>query len=602
MRLSTSAGLPATRVLTLATIALTVFLFQGACGSWPPGVVSQHPGRGQPGQAGGSSDPTTGVGSLDPAGAANSSDTTTAPASTSATTLDSVLPATLTKAYRQLSLNLPNYPIYTDSRGNWVCSNAAYWSSGFWPGELWLAYDLSDSTSWITKAQTWTSGVRSQQFDTTTHDIGYKIFPAFMNGYRLIADASYRSTILTAAGSMATRYSSVVGCIKSFEASSPHTGQFPVEIDNMPTLEMLLWAARNGGQSAWRDMAISHALRTRSEFVHPDNNGTYHVVWFDPRTGQAVYRGTLQGYSNTSTWSRGQVWGIYGFTMCYRETGDSRFLATAQQLADYYLSRLPADMVPPWDFDTGQANPPKDSSAAAIVASGLLEMTRYVEDSTTRQRYWDAAVAMLTSLCSPTYLSDGKTCQGILLHGTYNKVTNTGVDAAQIWGDYYFLQAIARYQYLRQTTAAVRTSSATWQNAPLPQQRGQFQVEFDVTPGAAGIDAVTGLSADMAGAYPLLAAMVRFNTSGTIDVRNGGIYQADTSLTYAAGKTYHFRLAVDLPSHVYSVYVTPAGSSEVRLANSYAFRTEQNGVTYLDNWATVSETGWQQVSNFHIDP
>lgn len=514
--------------------------------------------------------------------------------------LDAALPAALSRAYQQLALNPPDYPIYTDTQGTWVTAGARYWSSGFWPGELWLANELSGSSSWIVEAQTWTNGVQSQDTDTTTHDVGYKIFPPFMNGYRLTGDASYTSTILTAAGSMATRYSSVVGCIKSFEASSPHTGQFPVEIDNMPTLEMLLWGARNGGQAAWRDMAISHALRTRTEFLHPNNNGTYHVVWFDPTSGAVIYRGTLQGYSDTSTWARGQAWGIYGFTMCYHETGDSRFLSTAQTLADYYLSRLPADLVPPWDFDTGQANPPKDTSSTAIVAAALFDLSRLVSDGATSQRYWNAACNMLISLCSSTYLSNGTNSQGILLHGTYNNVTDTGVDASIVWGDYYFLQAIERYRYLSSTAGRSHTSSATWQNWPLPIQRGRFRVEFDATPNGANIDGVTALSAGPASAYPNFGPMVQFNITGYIDVCNGGAYQAAASVHYSAGASYHFRMEIDTGSRTYGVYVTPSGSSQIQLASNYAFLTEQAGVTYLDNWGFICKTGSLTLSNVQV--
>ncbi len=436
--------------------------------------------------------------------------------------LDALVPAALSRAWQQLSVNPPDYPIYTEPWGDWATAGAWYWSSGFWPGELWLAAELTGDAAWPTQAKPWTNGVESQKNDTTTHDVGYKIFPPFENGYRLTGDGTYRDTILTAAESITQRYSSVVGCIKSFEPSPAHAGQFPVEIDNMPTLEILFWAARNGGLAAWRDMAVSHAQRTAEAFLHSYNDGTYHVVWFDPANGAILEQGTLQGFSSTSTWARGQAWGIYGYTMCYRETGDSAFLATARRLADYYLSRLPADLVPPWDFDTGDPNAPKDTSSAAIVASALLDLSRLVPDTVDSQRYWDAACNMLISLCSSTYLSDGTDSQGILLHGTYNYVTGTGVDASMIWGDYYFLQAIDRYQYLRRSGTGTHTSSAAWQNWAIPVQRGRFRVEFDATPNGSMIDGVSGLSAGPGRSYVNVGPIVRFNDAGYIDARNAG--------------------------------------------------------------------------------
>ena len=240
--------------------------------------------------------------------------------------------------------------------------------------------------------------------------------------------------------------------------------------------------------------------------------------------------------------------GTDGFTMSYRETGDSRFLATAQTLADYYLSRLPADMVPPWDFDDPQATPPRDTSAAAIAAAGLLDLSRFVQDDTASQRDWNAACNTLDPIMLPHLLEQRRQQPGHLLHGTYNNVTNTGVDASLIWGDYYFLQAIDRYRYLRSTGTGSHTSSATWQNWPPALWRSQFRVEFDVVPNGAAIDAVMGLSAGPGMAYTNGAVQVRFNNTGTIDVRNGGAYQADTSVHYTAGTSYHFQVYVNMRS------------------------------------------------------
>jgi unsaturated chondroitin disaccharide hydrolase len=514
-------------------------------------------------------------------------------------TLDGLLQVALTRAYSLLAVDPPDYPIYTDSRGTWVTAGAWYWSSGFFPGELWLVRGLSADSAWTSRAQAWTVGVEAEAHDTSTHDVGYKVGPAYMNGWRFTGSANYRSVLQTAAGSVASRWNSAVGCIRSFNTQD--MTRFAVEIDNVPTLEILFWAARNGGTAAWRDMAASHALRTADEFIRPDG-GSYHVVYFNPQDGTVLSKGTLQGYRDWSTWARGQAWGVYGFPMCYRETGDARLLAAARTMADYYIGRLPADRVPPWDFDVPDpAAAPKDSSATAIVAAGLLDLSRLVDSAVDRQHYRDTACAMLVSLCSPAYLSAGAASQGILLHGTYNNVTNTGVDASQIWGDYYFLQAIERYLYLSNPAGTCRVASAAWQNAPLPVRRGQFQAFFAATPNGTAIDGVVALSTGMAGAYPQCAAGIRFNSSGQIDARDGDSYRADTTLRYTAGATYQVRLSIDVSAHRYDLYITPPGSPEVHLASSYAFRTEQSGTTYLDNWALIDSIGALQVCGFRVD-
>jgi unsaturated chondroitin disaccharide hydrolase len=207
----------------------------------------------------------------------------------------------------------------------------------------------------------------------------------------------------------------------------------------------LFWASKHGGQAEWYNMAVSHALKTRQEHVRPDGS-TYHVVTFDPATGLVRSKGTAQGYSATSTWARGQAWAIYGFTMTYRETGDARFLDTARRTADYFLAHLPSAQVPYWDFQAPNIpNEPRDSSAAAIAASGLLELSRLEPDVIRQHNYLSGALAMLGALASPAYLAEGTANSAILLHGTNNK-PGGDYDTGLIWGDYYFLEALLRAQ------------------------------------------------------------------------------------------------------------------------------------------------------------
>ncbi|WP_395830408.1 hypothetical protein [Archangium violaceum] len=193
--------------------------------------------------------------------------------------------------------------------------------------------------------------------------------------------------MLTAATSLARRFNPTVGVIDCCDWNDANW-QVPMVVDTMMNLELLFWGARNGGNAAWNDMALRHALKTASDMVRADG-GTFHVVDYST-SGAILSRETYQGYSNSSTWARGQAWAIYGFTMAYRYTRDPRMLQAAQKVTDYYLARLPADFIPNWDFNAPADQQQKDSSAAAIVASALQELSRYVTDAAVAQRYRNA--------------------------------------------------------------------------------------------------------------------------------------------------------------------------------------------------------------------
>jgi unsaturated chondroitin disaccharide hydrolase len=211
----------------------------------------------------------------------------------------------------------------------------------------------------------------------------------------------------------------------------------------MMNLELLFWASKNGGGGGLYDMAVSHAYKTIEHHIR-DDGSSFHVVVYNEQTGEVIEKRTAQGYSKNSTWARGQAWGIYGFTMCYRETQDIDFLNTAIKMADYFIDHLPGDFIPYWDFNlpAGHNKKYRDASAAAIALSGILELSEYVGDNT---KYIGAANNINNSLVN-NYLSIGTNSSGILLHCAYN-VNSTNPydwDASTIWGDYYFLEALVR--------------------------------------------------------------------------------------------------------------------------------------------------------------
>ena len=275
------------------------------------------------------------------------------------------------------SLSTSKYPSTTATNGTWTTTGSGDWTSGFFPGSLWQMYEITGDPIWMTRAIDWQKGLEGRKNDTSTHDVGFVIFSSFGKGVQLTGTDAYRQVVLTAAGSLATRYNAKVGCIRSWDGGS---SDFKVIIDNMMNLEILFWASKHGGSSTWYDMAVSHALRTMTEHVRADGS-TYQVVNYDPKTGAVKAKSTNQGAGTESTWSRGQAWAIHGFTMAYRETGDQRFLDTARRTADYFIQHSPADRVPYWDFEApGIPNEPRDSSAGAVAAAGLLELGRLESD------------------------------------------------------------------------------------------------------------------------------------------------------------------------------------------------------------------------------
>ncbi len=323
------------------------------------------------------------------------------------------------------------------------------WTSGFWPGVLWYAYEASGNADLLANARKYTEplrGVLSVPVDN--HDLGFMFFCSFGNGYRLTGDEAYKKILLTAADSLATLFNPKVGSILSWPAMRakmnwPHN----TIIDNMMNLELLFWASKNGGGAHLADIAVKHAETSMRTLVRPDYS-TFHVAVFDTTDGRFLKGVTHQGYADSSFWARGQAWGIYGFTMSYRESGKAAFLETAQKLADRFLAALPADTVPFWDFaDPAIPDAPRDASAAAIAASALLELSTLVPTEPAKQRYRQAAEKLLIALSTPKYQS-GKQNQALLNHSVGHKPNHSEIDASIIYADYYYLEALMRFQKL----------------------------------------------------------------------------------------------------------------------------------------------------------
>jgi len=322
------------------------------------------------------------------------------------------------------------------------------WTSGFFPGMLWYMYELTKDPKWMEEAKLFTANIEKQQFTTTTHDLGFILYCSYGNGYRLTGDTSYRPIIIQSAKSLSKRFSPVTGVIRSWDHHSDQW-KFPVIIDNMMNLELLFEATKLTGDSSYYKIAVSHANTTLKNHFRKDFS-SYHVVDYDPVNGAVKAKATAQGYADESSWARGQAWALYGYTMCYRETKDKAYLVQADHIADYIFHQaqnLPADKIPYWDFnDPKIPASPRDASAAAIMASGLFELSQY---SSKGKAYRKTAEQLLSTL-SKDYTSKPGTNYGFLLeHSTGNKPSNSEIDVPIIYADYYYLEALLRSRQLR---------------------------------------------------------------------------------------------------------------------------------------------------------
>jgi unsaturated chondroitin disaccharide hydrolase len=320
------------------------------------------------------------------------------------------------------------------------------WTSGFFPGYLWLLYQATGQAKWKAAAQEYTARIEPEKTNATSHDVGFKVYDCFGPGYRLTQDAHYRDVIIEAARTLSKRFSSQVGAIRSWDHHRAQWG-YPVIIDNMLNLELLFAATRLSGDSSFYKIAVIHANTTLRNHFRPDYS-SYHVVDYDSATGRVVKKNTHQGYADASAWARGQGWALYGFTMCYRETHNPAYLAQAEHVADFILHHpnLPKDLIPYWDFnDPSIPNAPRDASAGAIIASGLLELSTFSSKGATYRRQ---ASLMLDNLATSYVAKPGGSDGFLLLHSTGHKPANSEIDGPLIYADYYFMEGLLRRQSL----------------------------------------------------------------------------------------------------------------------------------------------------------
>lgn len=352
---------------------------------------------------------------------------------------------------------------YSSAEDRFVSAGSSDWCSGFYPGTLFYLYEQTGDTVLLQEARRILTVLEKEKNNTGTHDLGFMMYCSFGNAQKIVPDSSYEAILIQSARSLSSRFNPVVGCIKSWDRVKSWDGKttwlYPVIIDNMMNLELLFYATRVTGDSSYYKMAVSHAAKTMEYHIRPDFS-SYHVVNYDAVTGEVKSRETHQGYADNSTWARGQAWGVYGFAMVYRETGKQEFLKTAIGMADYFLEKLPEDTIPAWDFNANQEGfiplwkydadkysvSPKDASAAAILASALIELAGYVQPEKSN-KYITVAEKILTALSSSEYTAPiGENGNFILMHSTGNMPGGSEIDAPLTYADYYFVEAVRRYK------------------------------------------------------------------------------------------------------------------------------------------------------------
>jgi unsaturated chondroitin disaccharide hydrolase len=340
----------------------------------------------------------------------------------------------------RLANDYPDYfPLYTD-RGRWKHGKEAWtnWCEGFLGGQMWLFYELGLGEGWKARAEHYSKLVEERQYDDQVHDLGFVLCPTWKKWWELTGDDVRRQVVVQGGKTMATRFNTKGKYLRSFLAPDS------IFIDIMMNVGIVAVAGLETGDQQLLDVAERHCETTRKYLVRGDGS-TSHEGIFDLNTGEFLRQTTQQGWRNDSAWARGQAWSLYGFTSMYALTGNPHWLATAQLNADYWLEyTADRDPVPPNDFD--EPNPVRrwESSAAACAAGGLIMLASLVADDDQAQQYHRQAEVTIARLCEPEFVAHEESWEGALKHGSYHEAKQLGVDESVMWGEYFFVESLAR--------------------------------------------------------------------------------------------------------------------------------------------------------------
>jgi unsaturated chondroitin disaccharide hydrolase len=322
------------------------------------------------------------------------------------------------------------------------------WTTSFWPGMLWLAHDLTGAEPYRAAALSHVDSFAERihgRVDIDTHDLGFLYTLSCVVAWRRTGAEPARRAALAAADHLMTRVLEPAGIIQAWGDLDDAGQRGRTIIDSLMNTPLLFWATRVTGDERYADAARRHGVQLRDNILREDGT-TFHTFYWDPATGAPLRGETEQGSADDSCWARGQAWGIYGFTLNHRHTGDPTLLAAAARCAEHFLARLPADHVAYWDLVFGDGSgEERDSSAAAIAAGGLHELADALGDDPRADRYRAAARRILGSLIARYATPGGESSAALLRHGVYDKPKGVGVDEGNLWGDYFYLEALTRF-------------------------------------------------------------------------------------------------------------------------------------------------------------
>ena len=335
---------------------------------------------------------------------------------------------------RGIARETTDFPHITDY-GEWQCTPDGVWTGGFWAGILWLAFQKDGDDDLRRLATDFTERLLPRSTDTHNHDLGFMFYPSAIKAWRLTGEERYRDAALEAAVSLAGQFNPEAGFIPGWGFFGKEDWSGSVLVDTLMNLPLLVWAVQQGADAKLMDVVHAQVAKTLEHHLRPDGS-FYHVYKFDPETGKGVGGSTYQGLGPESTWARGQAWAITGLAMLAAMTGDHRFLAPAERVAEHFLAHLPEDGVPPWDFKAPRPDEPKDSSATAIASYGFLKLHAVTGET----RHLDAATHLLRSVARTC--GNGTDSGGLLLHATADLPHGLGIDGSTMYGDYYYLKSL----------------------------------------------------------------------------------------------------------------------------------------------------------------
>ncbi len=335
---------------------------------------------------------------------------------------------------RGIAREVADFPHITEKR-RWVETRDGVWTGGFWAGLLWLAHEHDQDAESRERAVHYTERLLPRASDTHNHDLGFMFVPSAVKGWQLTGESRYRDAAIAAAGALAGQYDRTYRSIPGwgFFGGEDWTGS--VLIDTLMNMPLLVWAVDQGADKRLMEVVRDHTATTLAHHVR-DNGSVFHVFKFDPASGAPLHGDTYQGYGPDTAWSRGQAWAITSLAILSAMTGDKTYLAASERTAAYFAGQLPADDVPPWDFDAPGAHEPKDASAGAAAAYGFLKL----HGITGEERYLALATRLLRALAATC--GNGSDSGGLLLHATADLPHGHGIDESTMYGDYYYLKAL----------------------------------------------------------------------------------------------------------------------------------------------------------------